>query len=49
MSAIVPVILQVVDFLMVGFLDADLHWSVEFLVGILGWKLHLSVYLGALK
>ena len=44
-----PVIPQVVDFPVVGFLAADLHWSVEFLVEFLGWNLWLSVYLGDLK
>ena len=49
LSAVVPVILQVVEFLVVGFLAANLHWSVEFPIEFLGWNLWLSVYMGDLK
>ena len=39
LSAIVPVHLQVVDSLVVGFLVVDLQQSVEILVDFLGWDL----------
>ena len=43
------VILQVVDFPVIGFMAADLHWSMEFLVEFLGWNLWLGVCLGDLR
>ena len=39
LSVVVPVHLQVVDSPVVGFLVANLQWSVELQVDFLGWDL----------
>ena len=46
---VVPMILQVVYFPVVGFLTIDLHWLVEFSIEFLGWNLWLGMYLADLK